>query len=152
MRHPAVTIAVATTLLGTASFTNLVAAAEEVVLHKTPQCGCCEAYADYLRANGLAVTVEPTPHLAAMSRAAGIPDDFQGCHLAFIDGYVVSGHVPMETVNRLLDERPDILGVTLPGMPEGSPGMTGTQSEPFIIYAVGGDQPTVYAVDRGSVR
>jgi hypothetical protein len=123
------------------------AAAEEVTLYKNPQCGCCEGYADYLRDNGFTVTVKPTHELVAMSREAGIPDDLQGCHLSFIDGYVVSGHVPVATVNRLLNERPDIAGITLPGMPMGSPGMSGTKTAPFTIYTVGEEQPAVYAVE-----
>jgi hypothetical protein len=123
------------------------AVAEEVTLYKNPQCGCCEAYADYPRQNGFTVTVKPTHDLAAMSRDAGIPDDFQGCHLAFIDNYVVSGHVPVGTVNRLLSERPDIKGVTLPGMPMGSPGMAGTKTGSFTIYTVGDERPEVYAVE-----
>ena len=123
------------------------AAAEEVQLYKNPQCGCCEGYASYLREHGYTVTVNPTHELVAMSRAAGIPDGFEGCHLAFVDGYVVSGHVPVGTLDRLLAERPDIKGVTLPGMPMGSPGMSGTKSEPFVIYEVGPDTPEVYAVE-----
>lgn len=123
------------------------AAAEEVTLYKNPQCGCCEGYADYLRKNGFTVTVEPTHELVPMSRAAGIPDNFQGCHLAFIDDYVVSGHVPVATVDRLLTERPAIKGVTLPGMPQGSPGMSGTKTGPFTVYTVGETQPSVYAVE-----
>lgn len=116
-------------------------------LYKNPQCGCCEGYADYLRANGYTVDVKATHELVFMSRQAGIPDDFQGCHLAFIDGYVVSGHVPVETVNHLLSERPDIKGVTLPGMPQGSPGMSGVKSRPFTIYEIGDERAKVYAVE-----
>ena len=119
--------------------------AETVMLYKNPQCGCCENYADYLRENGFTVTVKPTHELVAMSREAGVPDDFQGCHLAVIDKYMVSGHVPIATVNRLLTERPDIKGVTLPGMPMGSPGMNGTKTAPFTIYEVGAGRPKVYA-------
>ena len=127
--------------------TGSYATAEDVTLYKNPQCGCCEAYADYLREYGFTVTVQPTHDLGAMSREAGIPDDFQGCHLAFIDNYVVSGHVPIATVNRLLSERPDIKGVTLPGMPMGSPGMSGTKTEPFTIYRIGEGRPEVYAIE-----
>lgn len=123
------------------------AEAQEVKLFKNPQCGCCEGYADYLRANGFTVEVNPTHELVAMSRDAGIPDDFQGCHLAFVEGYIVSGHVPVNTLKKLLDERPEIKGVTLPGMPMGSPGMGGEKSEPFTIYEVGKEQPQVYAVE-----
>ena len=148
MRNP-IAAALATVVLGVGVyFTNIsLAIAEEVTLYKNPQCGCCEAYADYLRDNDFTVTVKPTHELVTMSRDAGIPDDFQGCHLAFIDDYVVSGHVPIGTVNRLLSERPDIKGVTLPGMPMGSPGMSGAKTEPFTIYAVGDGKPSVYAVE-----
>lgn len=123
------------------------AQSREVTLHKNPDCQCCDGYADYLRENGFTVTVKPTHDLAQMSRAAGIPDAFQGCHLSQIDGYVVSGHVPVGTVNRLLSERPDIAGVTLPGMPLGSPGMAGLKTEPFTIYEIGDAAPEIYAVE-----
>ncbi|MCH2393079.1 MULTISPECIES: DUF411 domain-containing protein [Oceanibaculum] len=147
--HRIIVAALAAAFLGAGVyFTNVsFTVAQEATLYKNPQCGCCEAYADYLRDNGFTVTVKPTHELVAMSREAGIPDDFQGCHLAFIDDYVVSGHVPVATVNRLLSEHPDIKGVTLPGMPMGSPGMSGAKTEPFTIYAVGDGKPSVYAVE-----
>ena len=119
----------------------------QATLYKNPQCGCCEDYASYLRENGFSVTVKPTRRLVAMSREAGLPDAFQGCHLSLIDGYFVSGHVPVAIVNRLLTERPDIRGITLPNMPQGSPGMSGIKTGPFTIFAIGSDQPQVYAVD-----
>ena len=123
-------------------------AAQEVTLYKNPQCGCCESYADYLRENGFTVEVKPTHDLAQISRDAGIADDFQGCHTAFLGDYVFSGHVPINVVNRLLEERPEIAGVTLPGMPMGSPGMGGAKQAPFEIYAIEeGVNPTVYAVE-----
>jgi len=128
-------------------FTEAAAQSREVTLHKNPGCQCCDGYADYLRQNGFSVTVKPTHELAEMSRAAGIPDDFQGCHLSQVEGYVVSGHVPVEAVNRLLTERPDIAGIVLPGMPMGSPGMSGTKAEPFTIYEIGGEAPEIYAVE-----
>jgi len=121
------------TVLGT---TPVLAGEKEATLYKNPECGCCEGYADYLRANGFTVTVKPTHDLVGMSRDAGIPDDFQGCHLSMIDGYVVSGHVPIGTVNKLLTERPDIKGVTLPGMPMGSPGMSGTKEGTFEMLEI----------------
>lgn len=118
-----------------------------VKLYKNPQCGCCENYADYLREHGFTVTVTPTHDLVPMSRQAGIPEGFQGCHLAFVDGYAVSGHVPMSVVKRLLEERPEIKGVTLPGMPLGSPGMSGSKTAPFTVYQVGEGAPEIYAVE-----
>src|SRR3546814_11558091 len=97
--------------------------------------------------NGYAVTVNPTHDLVTMGREAGMADDVQGCHLTFIDGYVVSGHVPVTTVNRLLSERPAIKGVTLPGMPMGSPGMNGQKTAPFPLYEIGDGAPKVSAVE-----
>jgi hypothetical protein len=133
-------------------FGVVTAHAEEMrkaTLYKNPQCGCCEGYADYLRANGFEVEVKPTFDLAEISRKAGIPENFQGCHTMLIDGYVVDGHVPLDTLNKLLTERPDIAGISLPGMPTGSPGMSGTKTGPFTIYAIskGGDAPNVYATE-----
>jgi hypothetical protein len=70
----------------------------------------------------------------------------QGCHTMFVEGYVVDGHVPVDVIRKLLTERPRIAGITLPGMPEGSPGMTGRKNAAFVIYAVSKDAPpAVYA-------
>jgi hypothetical protein len=110
-----------------------------VMLYKSPDCGCCEGYADYLRQNGFAVTVNATNDFSEISRKAGIPTDLQGCHTAVIGAYVVDGHVPVEAIRMLLAERPAIKAITLPGMPEGSPGMTGDKTGPFTIYAIGKD-------------
>jgi hypothetical protein len=121
----------------------------QATLYKNPQCGCCEGYADYLRANGFEVEVKPTNDLAEISRRAGVPEEFQGCHSTMVGGYVVDGHVPIDIVRRLLSERPAIAGITLPGMPMGSPGMSGEKTAPFTVYAVtkDGQAPTVYAAE-----
>jgi hypothetical protein len=122
-------------------------AASSVTQYKNPQCGCCDNFADYLRDNGFTETVKPTSDLDTMSRKAGIPNELQGCHLAFIDDYFVSGHVPLKTVNRMLRERPDINGITLPGMPAGSPGMSGSKTSPFTIYQIEEGATKTYAVE-----
>ena len=126
-----------------------IAASSRATLYKSPQCGCCEGYAAYLRQNGFEVDVKETNDLAEISHKAGVPERFQGCHTVFIDGYVVDGHVPVNVIRKLLSERPKIAGITLPGMPQGSPGMTGLKTEPFKIYAVSKDgaTPTVYATE-----
>jgi hypothetical protein len=110
-----------------------------VMLYKNPECSCCDGYADYLRHNGFTVTAKATTDLAEISRKAGIPSDFQGCHTAFIGGYVVDGHVPVEAIKKLLADHPSIKGITLAGMPEGSPGMVGEKATPFTIFAIGQD-------------
>ena len=116
-------------------------------LYKNPQCGCCEAYADYMRENGFTVTVKPTHDLALIKREHGVPKNFEGCHTMLIDGYVVEGHVPVKTLTRLLTERPDIKGISLPGMPMGSPGMSGNKAAPFTIYELSGEPGKIYAVE-----
>jgi hypothetical protein len=126
-----------------------VAAPIRVTLFKNPQCSCCEGYAAYLRKNGFEVDVKPTNDLAEISSKAGVPEELQGCHTVFVGDYVVDGHVPVKVIRKLLSERPAIAGITLPGMPEGSPGMTGQKRGPFTIYAVNknGAPPSVYAVE-----
>jgi hypothetical protein len=116
-----------------------------VTLYKNPQCDCCEGYADYLRQNGFQVTAVPTNDLTVMGERYGIPDSLQPCHISLIGGYVVGGHIPIEVINGLLSEKPQITGITLPGMPEGTPGMPGRKPGPLTIYEIGNDPPKVYA-------
>ena len=130
---------------------KLAGAAESipVTLYKNPECSCCESYAQYLDRNNFKVDMKATNDLAEISRKAGILEDLQGCHTSFISGYVVDGHVPVKTIRKLLDEKPAIVGITLPGMPPGSPGMTGDKTGSLIIYAVSrdGTAPRVFDVD-----
>ena len=121
--------------------------AKAATMYKNPQCTCCEAYANHQRDNGFEVAVKPTHDLSLIKRQYGVPEKFEGCHTMLIDGYVVEGHVPAKTLGRLLTERPEIRGISLPGMPMGSPGMTGAKTEPFTIYELSGGAPKVYAVE-----
>jgi hypothetical protein len=116
-------------------------------LYKNPACACCEGYADYLRDNGFEVTVKPTHDLPLLHRQHGVPEPLVGCHTTLVDGYVVEGHVPVRSVLRLLTEKPAIKGISLPGMPAGSPGMFGEKTEPFTIYEIGDGPTKVYAVE-----
>jgi len=118
---------------------------KKVTLYKDPQCGCCEGYADYLRGSGFEVSVVPTHDLPLLDEKYGIPTDLQPCHISLIGGYVVGGHIPIEVVNRLLAEKPAITGITLAGMPLGSPGMTGEKTAPFKIYEIAKGSRRVYA-------
>jgi hypothetical protein len=121
--------------------------ARAATLYKNPQCGCCEGYADYLRENGFEVTVKPTHDLPLLHRQYGVPQPLVGCHTTLVDGYVVEGHVPVSALLRLLTERPAIKGISLPGMPAGSPGMSGEKAAPFTIYEISEGPPKVYAVE-----
>ena len=113
-------------------------------VHLSPTCTCCTGYVDYLRRNGWTVEVVEEPDIAAFQDARGIPAEARGCHTTLVDGYVVDGHVPLAAIDQLLDERPDVDGIGLPGMPLGSPGMSGTASGPFDVVAFGGDEVTPF--------
>ena len=122
-----------------------VADSGQVTLYKNPECGCCEGYADYLRQHGFKVTAVPTNDLTVMGEKYGIPDSLQPCHISLIGGYVIGGHITIEIINRLLSEKPQITGITLPGMPVGTPGMPGEKTGPLQIYEIGKGPPKVYA-------
>ena len=145
MKRRTFCLGAAVTLL--ASPLRAIAASTKATLYKNPECSCCEGYAAYLRNNGFEVDVKPTNDLAQISQKAGVPAKYQGCHTMFVENYVVDGHVPVEIVRKLLTERPAIAGITLPGMPTGSPGMVGKKTKTFVIYAVtkDGKAPSVYA-------
>lgn len=122
-------------------------AAGAAKLYKNPQCGCCDAYAEYLEQNGFEVTIENTADMASVKKQAGVPEQLAGCHTMLIDNYVVEGLVPLATLNRLMTERPKIKGISLPGMPVGAPGMPGPKAGPFQIYEISGGTPKVFAVE-----
>ena len=117
------------------------AAAPEVAVWKTRGCGCCTAWAKHLERAGFAVRVTEVDDVASVRAAAGVPADLGGCHTSKVAGYVVEGHVPAAAVRRLVDERPAILGLSVPGMPLGAPGMEveGEPAEPFDVHAFAAD-------------
>lgn len=108
-----------------ASPTPARAEARRIEMFKNPNCNCCSAWADHLGANGFDVSVKETSDLKAIKVSAGVPADLASCHTAFIEGYIIEGHVPAHAINRLLTERPAATGLAVPGMPAGSPGMGG---------------------------
>lgn len=115
------------------------------VMYKAAGCGCCDGHADHLRANGYKVRVVELADLDPVKRKHGVPDRYQGCHTIEVGGYVVEGHVPAKIIDKLLAERPRIKGISLPGMPEGSPGMSGAKTEPFKVYELDSDK--LFAVE-----
>lgn len=118
-------------------------------LFKNAGCKCCDHYADYLNANGFSVTVMAPPNMSVIKQRYRVRQDLEGCHTTVIDGYVIEGHVPVGPIRRLLSEKPPIKGISLPGMPEGSPGMSGEKAAPFEILSItGGESPApVYATE-----
>jgi hypothetical protein len=99
------------------------AAAQVIEVVKSPYCGCCSHWVDYLRAEGFEVRVTETEDVTPTARRLGVPDALRSCHTASIGGYAIEGHVPAADIRRLLAERPEAAGIAVPGMPMGSPGM-----------------------------
>lgn len=107
-----------------------------VTVFKSPSCGCCGGYVSELKSKGFDVDVKQTGNVDAIKKQYGVPSNMLSCHTTIVGDYFVEGHVPVVAVNKLIQEKPDIDGIALPGMPAGSPGMGGAKSGTWTIYAV----------------
>lgn len=121
-------------------------AAAEIVVYKSPTCGCCKEWVNHLKRNGFTVEVHDKRDMNSIKRALGVPERLQSCHTAQVGEYVIEGHVPAADVVRLLREQLPVKGLTAPGMPMGSPGMEGPRSDPYEVLTFQPDGRTaVYA-------
>lgn len=125
------------------------AIAEEVVVevYKSPYCGCCEKWISHLEENGFNVISHNQESMSEIKSQFNISHELQSCHTAVTNGYFIEGHVPANDIKRLLSEKPDIKGLSVPGMPAGSnvPGMeTKAEKASFNVLAVGDDSTKVY--------
>jgi hypothetical protein len=120
---------------------------KKAILYKNPQCGCCAEYGKYLGQNGFDVQVVETFDLPSVKSEHSVPAALEGCHTTLVDGYVIEGHVPVDIVQRLLREKPAIKGISLPGMPAGSPGMMGEKTAPLTVYEISDEPNKVYATE-----
>ncbi len=98
--------------------------------------GCCKAWSGYLKEQGFQVETVYTEDMTSIKQKYQIPQDMTSCHTAVIGDYFVEGHVPVKAIEKMLEEKPAINGIALPGMPPGSPGMPGEKTEAFKIYAL----------------
>jgi hypothetical protein len=126
------------------------ATAATIEVAKSPNCGCCAEWVEYLRINGFTVRVTDTEDLNPVAHRHGVPDELRSCHTATVEGYALEGHVPVADIRRLLAERPQAAGLAVPGMPIGSPGMEqGGMKDPYDVVAfTKGGPTTVYARHR----
>jgi hypothetical protein len=106
-----------------------------LLVYKSPGCGCCGEWEKHMRAHGFDVDSRLTDDIESVKRKLGVPDALASCHTGVVGGYVVEGHVPAPDVLRLLRERPKAIGLAVPGMPGGSPGMEGGTRQPYSTVA-----------------
>lgn len=117
-------------------------------VYKTPQCGCCSDWVNYMKDEGFEVSARDVDQskLYGIKNSAGLPGELASCHTAFLNGYVIEGHVPAKEIRRLLKEKPDATGLAVPGMPVGSPGMAmGERRDAYNVLLFDDDGSRVYA-------
>lgn len=139
--------------LGATALAGSVVATEalpEIAVMKDPTCGCCEKWITHLREEGFTVAVTDGP-VTPLKVRLGVPRELSSCHTAQVGGYVVEGHVPAGAIRRLLAEKPQGIGLAVPGMPTGSPGMEAEGTEPatYDVVLFGSGEPSTFARYRG---
>jgi hypothetical protein len=107
----------------------------DIDIWKSPTCGCCKLWVDHMRANGFRPRTQDVADVTPFKRKYGVPVALESCHTAIVAGYAIEGHVPADVVRQLLKQRPQILGLAVPGMPMGSPGMEGSRKDPYDVVA-----------------
>ncbi|MBI4116239.1 hypothetical protein HY449_00680 [Candidatus Pacearchaeota archaeon] len=111
-----------------------------VDFYRSESCGCCTLHESYLRGSGkLNVKDNQMSDISSIKTGFNIPTQLQSCHTAVVGNYFVEGHIPLEAINKLISEKPNIKGIAMPGMPQGSPGMPGAKYGDFVIYSVNSD-------------
>lgn len=108
-------------------------AEDTITVYKSPTCGCCTKWISHLEENGFKVEARNTNNVNKYKQEAGLQPGLASCHTAFVDGYAIEGHVPASDIKRLLAERPAVKGLTVPGMPMGSPGMEGPRKDRYSV-------------------
>jgi hypothetical protein len=107
-----------------------------VTVYKSPSCNCCAKWVTHMREKGFPVEIKSQFNVGPVKKQVGVPSSLASCHTAMVGNYVVEGHVPAKDVKQLLREKPDVRGLSVPGMPVGSPGMErGNRVEPYEVLA-----------------
>lgn len=119
-----------------------------VTVHKDPDCGCCGGWVSHMELNGFQVKTVQTKILNRVKARLGVPLDISACHTSEVGSYLIEGHVPAIAVQKLLRERPKARGLAVPGMPSGSPGMTG-EFEEYDVILFGKDERRIYGKFKG---
>ncbi|MBY0473624.1 MAG: DUF411 domain-containing protein [Nitrosomonas sp.] len=131
-------IRMSTLLIGSILTVNLLSVATQVTatatvdVYKSPTCGCCDKWVDHMRDHGFTVKTHDVGN-KEIRKKSGISETVGSCHTALVNGYAIEGHVPAPDVIRLLKEKPKAIGLAVPDMPHGSPGMEGSRSDPYNV-------------------
>lgn len=105
-------------------------------VYHSPDCNCCGGWIDHLKAQGFQITDFSTPDIETVKQKYNVPDNLSSCHTAIVNGYVIEGHVPADDIKRLLQEKPNVTGLSVPQMPVGTPGMEmGDRKDPFSVLS-----------------
>ncbi len=115
------------------------AAAPVIDVYKTASCGCCTAWVDHLKSNGFKVHAHNVEDPGAIRAKFGIGEQYGSCHTGVVKGYAIEGHVPAQSIKKLLKEKPKANGLAVPGMPMGSPGMEGHRKDAYDVLLIGKD-------------
>lgn len=113
--------------------------AKEIMVYKSPTCGCCKKWVKHLRDEGFEVKTKDYRDMQPIKKVFGVKGQFQSCHTAKVGKYFIEGHVSASDIKRLLKEKPDIKGLSVPGMPMGSPGMEGHRKDKYDVIAIDKD-------------
>lgn len=117
-----------------------------MLVYKDPSCGCCEKWVGLMRSSGFVLSVRNTTEMDPIKRRYQVSPALASCHTALVAGYVIEGHVPADLILKLLKDKPRVVGLTLPGMVTGSPGMEGPNPQPYQVLAFdAAGKTTVYA-------
>ena len=126
--------------------TSQTSQAEEIMVYKSPTCGCCKKWVDHLRKEGFNVKTKDYRDMKPIKQTIGVKGKYQSCHTAKVGKYFIEGHVSASDIKKLLKEKPDIKGLAVPGMPMGSPGMEGHRKDKYNVIAIDkNDNATVYS-------
>lgn len=137
-------IGIALAVIGIVAYVQFAGSAEPtpdpdlpaITVYKSPTCGCCKEWVDHLQTEGFTVKTNDVMDMNQIKEQFGVPGSLSSCHTAVVEGYVVEGHVPAVDIKQLLQERPNVTGLTVPGMPVGSPGMEqGGRPDPYNVLA-----------------
>lgn len=138
MRHLKLMGALSALAISAASMPAHASDHNAMTVFKSPWCGCCEVWTKAMEDAGFKIEIHHLEDLTSVKKQAGVTPDLEACHTALLGDYVIEGHVPLQAVEKLMSEKPDVRGISVPGMPSGSLGMGYDENASYTVFAFGG--------------